>query len=403
MDYPQMSQMRADEHRYPIHLRSSAFICGSIYLGVLCVLVVQQLTFAAAPGQRSASVSIADSLARGARFLKGGQGKEGDWQEYPGITALAALALIRAGNTERDPAVAKAMHYLVSQAKPTGAIYSDKNPATALPNYNTALAMTALYAAHNPAYAPVIRRAQQFLNRSQFDETEGFTPKDAVYGGIGYGSRPDKPDLSNLQQALEALKETHFSSNAPLWDKAIRFLQRCQNRAESNDQAWAGTDGGFVYASDGESKAGGHSSYGSMTYAGLKSYIYCRVSRSDPRVQAALNWLRARYTVQENPGMHDAGLYYYYHTMAKTLAVWGERTITDAAGHRHDWSADLSHELITRQAADGSWVNKTPRWWEDNPVLVTSYSMLALAECQKQRLAAGATAAMDLELWQTVR
>ena len=50
-------------------------------------------------------------------------------------------------------------------------------------------------------------------------------------------------------------------SSAPLWQKAIVFLQRCQNREKSNDQAWAhsGTagadDGGFIYASSGESKA----------------------------------------------------------------------------------------------------------------------------------------------------
>jgi squalene-hopene/tetraprenyl-beta-curcumene cyclase len=245
--------------------------------------------------------------------------------------------------------------------------------------------MRALHAARNPAYTPVIRRAQQFLAGSQFDEEEGFKPSDFPYGGIGYGSKPDKPDLSNLQQALEALKETNYDPNAPLWDKAIRFLQRCQNRKESNDQPWAGTDGGFVYGSSGESKAGGHTSYGSMTYAGLKSYIYCQVSRSDPRVQAAWNWLRRHYTVKENPGMKDAGLFYYYHTMAKTLDLWGERTLRDTAGRRHDWATDLSRELISRQRPDGSWANANPRWWEDNPVLVTAYSMLALAHCERGR------------------
>jgi squalene-hopene/tetraprenyl-beta-curcumene cyclase len=120
-----------------------------------------------------------------------------------------------------------------------------------------------------------------------------------------------------------------------------------------------------------------------MTYAGLKSYIYCKVSRSDPRVQAAWNWLRAHYSVRENPGMRDAGLYYYYHTMAKTLAVWGERTITDTAGRRHEWAADLSRELIRRQNADGSWKNANARWWEDNPVLATAYGMLGLAYCRR--------------------
>jgi squalene-hopene/tetraprenyl-beta-curcumene cyclase len=278
--------------------------------------------------------------------------------------------------------VAKAVRYLAKLSKSNGAIYSDKNPATALPNYNTALAMTALHATGDPAYRPLVRRAQQFLAQSQFDEGEGFTPQQFAYGGIGYGSKPDKPDLSNLQQALEALKATNYDRNAPLWDKALKFLQRCQNRQESNDQPWAGSDGGFVYASEGESKAGGHSSYGSMTYAGLKSYIYCKVSRSDPRVQSAWSWLRAHYSVKENPGMGDAGLFYYYHTMAKTLDVWGERTLADSAGQRHEWSAELARELLSRQAADGSWVNHNARWWEDNPVLVTAYTMLALSHCR---------------------
>jgi squalene-hopene/tetraprenyl-beta-curcumene cyclase len=295
---------------------------------------------------------------------------------------VATLALLRSGLTEKDPAVKKAIAYLVSKAKPNGAIYDDSNPATALPNYNTALAMTAIHATGNPAYRELIRKAQQFLSRSQFDEGEGYTRAQVSYGGIGYGSKPDKPDLSNLQQALEALKETKYDPKAPLWDKALLFLQRCQNRKESNPAAWAGNDGGFVYASEGESKAGDHSSYGSMTYAGLKSYIYCRVNRSDPRVQAAWNWLRGHYTVAENPGMGDAGLYYYYHTMAKTLSVWGQELVTDSTGRRHTWQADLARELIGRQAGDGSWSNKNSRWWEDNKDLVTGYSLLALAYCR---------------------
>jgi squalene-hopene/tetraprenyl-beta-curcumene cyclase len=120
-----------------------------------------------------------------------------------------------------------------------------------------------------------------------------------------------------------------------------------------------------------------------MTYAGLKSYLYCGVSRSDPRVQAAWRWLRAHYTVSENPGMRDAGLFYHYHTMAKTLDVYGQRVVTDLGGGRHGWATDLAAELARRQQRDGSWVNANPRWLEDNPQLVTSYALLALARCAK--------------------
>lgn len=336
---------------------------------------------AALPGAREA-------LRRGVAYLEHTQAVDGSWQHYPGITALGVMAVAAAAGPHH-PAVGRGARFLAGMAKPNGAIYDDRDPARALPNYNTALSLTALAATGDPAYRELVHRAQAYLAGSQFDESTGHTPKDIVYGGIGYGSHPDRPDLSNLQQALEALKVTDYPSSAPLWRKAIVFLQRCQNREVSNDQPWAqershaGGDGGFVYASSGESKAGEHRSYGSMTYAGLKSYLYCGVSRSDPRVRAAWNWIRAHYTVAENPGMGDAGLYYHYHTMSKTLLVYGQRALTDVAGGRHPWASDLAAELARRQAGDGAWVNRNPRWLEDNRDLVTSYALLALARCMQ--------------------
>jgi squalene-hopene/tetraprenyl-beta-curcumene cyclase len=349
---------------------------------VLIALLTPPLAAAPNSSARGTKSEIDAAVARGVAYLKGSQGADGAWQHYVGVTAVAAVGLLRSGLTERDPAVKKAIAYLVSKAKPNGAIYDDSNPATALPNYNTALAMTAIHATGNPAYRELVRKAQQFLAQSQFDEGEGYNRTQVAYGGIGYGSKPDKPDLSNLQQALEALKETKYDPHAPVWEKAILFLQRCQNRRETNSADWATNDGGFVYAPDGESKAGEHSSYGSMTYAGLKSYIYCSVSRSDPRAQAAWNWIRAHYDVGQNPGMGEAGLYYYYHTMAKTLAVYGQQIVKDTAGKPHAWKTDLAHALIGRQAKDGSWSNDNARWWENQKELVTGYSLLALANCR---------------------
>jgi len=42
-------------------------------------------------------------------------------------------------------------------------------------------------------------------------------------------------------------------------------------------------------------------SYGSISYAGLLSYIYADLQRDDPRVQAAFDWLRGNYTLDEIP------------------------------------------------------------------------------------------------------
>jgi squalene-hopene/tetraprenyl-beta-curcumene cyclase len=326
-----------------------------------------------APGAR-------DALQRAVAYLERAQLPNGSWQQYPGITALGVMA-VAAGGGVKHPAVERGAKFLAGMAKPSGAIYDDRNPARALPNYNTALSMTALKVAADPAHQEIIRRAQAYLSGTQFDEAKGVARSQPAYGGVGYGSQPDRPDLSNLQHALEALKVTDFPSSAPFWEKAIVFLQRCQNRRESNDQAWAGTDGGFIYAPSGESKAGEHHSYASMTYAGLKSYLYCGVSRTDPRVQAAWSWIRAHFNLAENPGMGEAGLYYNYHTLSKTLFVMGQRTVTDLAGGRHNWTAELAAELVRRQGKDGSWVNRNPRWMEDNPQLVTSYALIALARC----------------------
>ena len=64
-----------------------------------------------------------------------------------------------------------------------------------------------------------------------------------------------------------------------------------------------------------------------MTYAGIKSLIYCGVVKKDERVKKAYEWIQNNYTVDKNPGMPEVrsqwGMYYYYHTMAKCLRCPG--------------------------------------------------------------------------------
>ena len=120
-----------------------------------------------------------------------------------------------------------------------------------------------------------------------------------------------------------------------------------------------------------------------MTYAGLKSMIYAGVEKDDKRVQAALKWLQKNYDLKSNPGLEAAGLYYYYHTFAKSLDALGEKTFIDSRGEKHDWRSELIAELHSRQQANGSWINTdNERWMEGNPELVTSYALLSLSYCQ---------------------
>ena len=119
-------------------------------------------------------------------------------------------------------------------------------------------------------------------------------------------------------------------------------------------------------------------SYGSMSYAGLLSFIYAEMDSSDPRLQAVRKWLEENYDITENPGMGQQGLYYYYNTMAKALSLSGVETVLDKEGKKKDWRKGLALELLNKQNPAGYWLNENGRWWERDPILVSSYALLAL-------------------------
>lgn len=320
------------------------------------------------------------AIDRGLQWLIAQQQPDGSWEKDVGITSLALTALARSPRKYREvdgPFVRNAVKYILDAQKPDGGIYEMHLSA-----YCTSVALMALASLENASYEVNIKRAQNYILGLQCDEEQGYTPDDRYYGGVGYGNDL-RPDLSNLQFVLEALKESDTPQNAEVWTRAITFLQRCQNRSESNDQPWAGNDGGFVY-DPGHSNQDVPSSYGSMTYAGLKSYIYAGLSRDDPRVKAAYDWILNNYSIEENPGMGQSGVFYYYHTFAKTFAVLGEKEIGLPGGETRDWGKDLTDRLMALQKPEGYWTNEqSSRWWENNKVLATCYALLALIETSR--------------------
>jgi squalene-hopene/tetraprenyl-beta-curcumene cyclase len=326
-----------------------------------------------------------------------GQAADGSFsaQAGPGVTAIVATSILSQGRSPEDPVVAKSLQYLEKFIQPDGGIYEPKNFFN---NYETSIALMAFSAANkagkNEKFAKIVKDAEKFLKEIQWDEQK--SQDQTYYGGAGYGSHK-RPDLSNTQFLMDALKAAGAGPDDPAVKKALVFVSRCQNlETEHNTLPFAAKnpDGGFYYtpAAGGTSQAGdplpggGLRSYGSMTYAGLKSMIYAGVGPDDPRVKAAIKWLQMHYDLKSNPGMptdkKHQGLYYYYHTMAKALDAVGKPEFVDDQGVTHDWRAELAAELIARQKADGSWINDADRWMEGDPNLVTAYSLLALSYCR---------------------
>src|SRR6185369_601865 len=83
-------------------------------------------------------------------------------------------------------------------------------------------------------------------------------------------------------------------------------------------------------------------SYGSISYAGLLSYIYCDLKPDDARVRAVFDWLRKNYTLEENPRMGPQGLFFYFHTMSKALSLYGVDDLELADGKKVNWRHDLA-------------------------------------------------------------
>lgn len=345
---------------------------------------------------------VSHAITRGLRWLHQHQEEGGFWSQpdHPALTALVLTAF--AGDPDKrftasHPVAKKGYDYLLQCVKPDGGIYVKD-----LANYNTSVSMVALQSAGDPAFEPVLRNARQFIIGLQDDARQPGVADGEFDGGVGYGGRYPHSDMSNTMFALEALYYTRYLNEDTLptdqaaaakklnWSAALTFIQRCQNLPGSNDQSWASDDpanrGGFVYF-PGNSKAGEVTlpsgkialrSYGSISYAGLLSYVYAKLDKDDPRVQAVLGWLQKNYTLEENPGMGQQGLFYYLHTMGKALTAARVDQLTLADGRTADWRRELALRLFDLQQSDGSWVNENGRWWEKDPVLVTSYAVVTL-------------------------
>ena len=341
--------------------------------------------------------------ARGG-WSRGAQAAPTDQPDKPAPVALAVSSLVvkafaqAEDNANLRPSVARALALIRSAHNADGTF--DNSP---IANYITACVLQALANVNDNEDYGLRQDAIQWLQTNQWDQTEGLHARQDWFGGAGYGGG-GRPDLSNTQMMLDALYDAGLSPEEPVFQKALVFASRTQNLQSTNKTPWAGNDGGFIYtpANGGESMASDAAgegrygeklvaagqprslrSYGSMTYAGFKSMLYAGLSPDDVRVRAAFDWLRHHWTFEENPGLGQQGLYYYYHALSRALFIAQQNEITDAAGASHNWREELIAALLKRQQDDGHWVNESDRWLEGDPSLVTAYAVLALEEAVK--------------------
>lgn len=367
---------------------------------VVPIVLAGMLGMACARPASAAATPAADAeavLRRGAAWLAVRQREDGSFSqpEFPALTGLALWALAGSGLPGYEAPIRRAADYLAGCAQPDGGIYRPipGRKGGGLATYNTAICLTALHVAGRQDLAPMLLAARDFLAAAQETEDPLFR------GGFGYDRANERPyaDLMNTHFALEAMRRTEALEEARpagrpradlRWEAALAFVEGLQNPAGTGpDNA-----GGFFYTHN-DPKAGTATvavrtaagmeervvlrSYGSITYAGLLALVHCRLTRDDPRVRSALDWAARHWSLEENPGMGDQGLFFFYNVLGRSLDASGARTLERPQAPAVDWRSELLAKLAALQQDDGSWVNANGRFWENDPVLATAYALIA--------------------------
>jgi len=198
-------------------------------------------------------------------------------------------------------------------------------------------------------------------------------------GAWNYGHSGGSGDASNSQFALLALHEaTRMGVDIPRenWEMAKQFWERSYR-----------PKGGFGYY------AGKTDVTGSMTCAGISSWIIIHENLADPKglvagefanccqknpamekVESAFAWLAKHYSISRNPGKRGTGLYYLY-GLERAARLAGRRFVGP-----NDWYRDgAKHLLKIQNANNGNWITNGGHG-EDSPLVATSFGLLFLSK-----------------------
>jgi squalene-hopene/tetraprenyl-beta-curcumene cyclase len=329
------------------------------------------------------------AVEKGLAWLKAQQKPSGAWSEenMPALTALPLWALAASGSQDYAQVQDQAVAFLLGKQRPDGGVYVPlpDRKGSGLGNYNTSISLMALHATGRKDVVPALLKARSYVASSQHIGT------DAHAGGFGYDKESKRAytDLNNTHYSMDAMRRTQgvedlrpvSEKKADInWDAALKYVEQMQNTEGEGKGGFAynteDPKGGMVTNASGRVML---RAYGSMTYAGVLAMVHAKLDKSDPRVRSAVDYCSHYWTLDENPGQGQQGLYFYYNIMARALSAAGLDAIPkQRAEEEIRWREEVVKKISALQKTDGSWVNENNRWWENDPVLATSYALLAL-------------------------
>jgi hypothetical protein len=365
-----------------------------------------------------------DALVKAQEYLWNAQREDGSWrsEQYAvmrsgqSLTPFVLHTLLARNDSltvEQIEASQRSIRFIVEHLDKEGALGKADPDILEYPVYSTAYAVLALEKWQSLGHQlsdedrSDFRRMQLFLQKCQFNHTNGFTHQMPAYGGWGFdkakaAGQPGHMDLAHARRAITAVQLT-LEYNALLDSLysgyAQRFLAVVQKRPETLDiqplpegverPQEIPFDGGFYFspvvlqANKGRLEKDGNywRSYATATCDGILALLAAGVPSDDERVVAAVKWLRDHTDIDYPQGIPtdypepwgEALQYYHYAVRAEVYAALDFPAAEKQA---------LAEKVAALQRADGSFVNeKSPLMKEDEPLLSTALAVVALSHC----------------------
>jgi hypothetical protein len=283
------------------------------------------------------------------------------------LTSMALWALASTGPEPVDP-MRNAARFLLAHRQPDGGVY---DPQHGLSVYTSGVALQAL---------------RTLTSGHEFPEAEGVLPgldlfvyRASAPESLADAESDPRKDPTGPEEAQRLLQDR--TRHSPEEQRALEFLAR--SAAPSNAPPLRVRIPGW---------SGRRADLSPFSYEDVLPFVYLPLEADQQVALRAYEALRLHYDLERNPDLTKRygelgfpgtqGLYYYYLLVARALSVRGLPWIDLSSGARRDWVRELSGKLLSLQRAEGAWKNADGHWWEQEPVLVTSYALLALQHCR---------------------
>jgi hypothetical protein len=252
------------------------------------------------------------------------------YSNHAGITALAGLAFMQAGNLpgrgKYGREVQLCLDFVLSASQESGLIASDVSHGPMYGHGFAALFLAEVYGmTGDENVKEKLQRAIRLIQKTQNPE-----------GGWRYQPVPYDADISVTicqVMALRAARDAGIKVEKDVIDKSIEYVKRCQN-----------PDGGFSYMA---SQGGGGGSGFPRSAAGVAALYYAGVFEGG-ELERGLKYVK-QFQPRAGTSQPNEGHYFYgnYYAVQAMFLAGGD--------YWADWYPAIRDELIQRQTGNGSW------------------------------------------------